>query len=208
MKDKIFSAAKTRFAALGLDDDILRPFCEHLANSVKEESEIEGALAGAEPLLKSWQKAADKIRENAAKTKNKKPAENNNEPKEPPTTEPKTTENTEEIPAWAQSLINEIKTLKTEKVTNQRKEVFDKLIEGLPESLRQSYSFINYSDMSDDDFTKLTNSVKENVEKVTSEIGIKGGIFKTPMENNKGNSKGRSEKEVKSIVGAMFNSKK
>lgn len=210
MKDKIFSAAKTRFAALGLDDDILMPFSELLANSIKEESEIEGALAGAEPMMKSWQKAADKIRESAAKTKNKKQTENNPQPPTPPTTPPKNEDENESeiIPAWAQTLIAEVKSLKSEKVTSQRKEVFDKLIENLPEAVRQSYSFINYSDMSDDDFTNLTSSVKENVEKVTKEIGVKGGLFKTPMDSKKTNDNARSDKEVKSIVAGMFKSNK
>ena len=93
-----------------------------------------------------------------------------------------------------------MKALKGEKLAAQRKGVFDELIKDLPDSLKKAYSYTNLTDMSDDDFTAFTDDVKKNVEAITKEIGIKGGIFKTPVSGKKENPASKSDSEIKAIV--------
>ena len=67
MKEQILTALKTKYANLGLSDQVLNSVSELLATSVTEESAIEGAVSGVESLLKAVQGDNDRIRTAAAK---------------------------------------------------------------------------------------------------------------------------------------------
>lgn len=205
MKEQILSALKQKYANLGLSDQVLSSVSEMLANSVTEESAIEGAISGVESLLKAVQGDNDRIRTAAAKKQQPK--------KEEPTPQPQGAEQkpepqqNEQPPEWAKALIstvstltNEINAIKGEKISNSRKGVLDELIKDLPDSLKKAYSRINFADLSDEDFTALTSDIKKEVEEVNKQIGLKGGIFKTPLAGAKKNPTEKSEKEINEVV--------
>lgn len=201
MKEQILTALKQKYANLGLSDQVLNSVSEMLANSVKEDSEIEGAISGVEGILKAFQSDTDKIRTATAKKSQKK-----EDPEPTPKNNPEPTGG-DDVPEWAKALTAnistlsaEVKALKGEKLTAQRKGVFNELIKDLPDSLKKAYSYTNLTDMSDDDFTAFTDDVKKNVEAITKEIGIKGGIFKTPVSGKKENPASKSDSEIKAIV--------
>ena len=205
MKEQILSALKQKYANLGLSDQVLSSVSEMLANSVTEESAIEGAISGVEPLLKAVQGDNDRIRTAVAKKRQQK----EEEPTPPPQgaeQKPEPQQN-EQPPEWAKALIstvstltNEINAIKGEKISNSRKGVLDELIKDLPDSLKKAYSRTNFADLSDEDFTALTSDIKKEVEEVNKQIGLKGGIFKTPLAGAKKNPTEKSDKEINEVV--------
>lgn len=206
MKEQILTALKTKYANLGLSDQVLNSVSELLATSVTEESAIEGAVSGVESLLKAVQGDNDRIRTAAAK-KNQ-PKKDELIPPQGAEQKPEPQQN-EQPPEWAAALIStvstltkEINSIKGEKITNTRKGVLDELIKDLPESLKKAYSRTNFADLSDEDFTALTSDIKKEVEEVNKQIGLKGGIFKTPLAgaNQKQKPTEKSDKEIESIV--------
>ena len=69
MKEKIFQLLKTKYASLGLGDEILQAHAEMLANmGFVTEDNVEAIVSGQEGFLKDLQKANDKRASEAAKT--------------------------------------------------------------------------------------------------------------------------------------------
>jgi len=96
MKIKILQALKTKFSNLGFGDKAFNGVADFLSKTVTKEEEIETAIAGVEPLLKSFQGDIDTVRtELTQKTKEleelkKKPEHHKSDPSK---TDP-------EEPAW------------------------------------------------------------------------------------------------------------
>lgn len=114
MKEKILQALKTKYSNLGLSAETLEGVANQLTFHVKEETEIEQAVAGVEPMLKAIQSEADK-RAGKSLTETERLKKENQElaeklkgfegaPKEPGTPQ-------EEIPVWAKTLTDKIGTL-------------------------------------------------------------------------------------------------
>lgn len=59
MKTKILQDLKTKYNNLGFSTEVLDGVASQLATYVKDETEIEPAVLGAEPMLKSFQRYAD-----------------------------------------------------------------------------------------------------------------------------------------------------
>lgn len=62
MKEKIFNALKTKYSNFGFGDKALEGVAESLARTVTKEEDIETAVSGVEPLLKSLQPQFDQLR--------------------------------------------------------------------------------------------------------------------------------------------------
>ena len=117
--DKILQALKTKYAHLGLEENILKAIATRLAAAVKDDTEIENAVKGVEEEVKLLQSVADKGRTSLSKAEEARKklekeleevrAKSNQQPQNPPTPEPKP----DEVPAWAKGLL--------EAVTNQGK---------------------------------------------------------------------------------------
>lgn len=60
MKEKILSALKNKFKNLGFGERAFDGVADYLAQTVTEETEIDNALSGVEPLLKAFQGDIDK----------------------------------------------------------------------------------------------------------------------------------------------------
>lgn len=121
--EKILQALKTKYAHLGLEENILKAIATRLAAAVKDDTEIENAVKGVEEEVKLLQSVADKGRTSLSKAEEARKklekeleearAKSNPNPQNPPTppTEPKP----DEMPAWAKGLL--------EAVTNQGKAI-------------------------------------------------------------------------------------
>lgn len=83
MKDKILSALKIKFKNLGFTDKAFEGMAEYLTPTVTEETQIETAIGGVEPLLKAFQGDVDS-RVNQAIDKTKKDLEKTKGPNDPP----------------------------------------------------------------------------------------------------------------------------
>lgn len=62
MKEKIISLLKTKYSNLGFGDKAFDGVADYLSKTVSEESQIETAIDGVEPLLKAFQSDIDKVR--------------------------------------------------------------------------------------------------------------------------------------------------
>lgn len=62
MKTKILSQLKTKYSNLGFGEKAFDGVADYLSKTVTEESQIEAAIAGVEPLLKAFQGDVDKVR--------------------------------------------------------------------------------------------------------------------------------------------------
>ena len=139
MVDKLLQSLKTKYAHLGLEENILKAIATRLANAVKDDTEIENAVKGVEEEVKLLQSVADKGRTSLTKAEEARKklekeleqerAKSNPNPQNPPapSTEPKP----DEVPAWAKSFVeavnkqNEIITaLQAEKQQQIAKERF------------------------------------------------------------------------------------
>lgn len=139
MKEKILQALKTKYKNLGFGDKAFDGVAAFLAQTVTEETAIETAISGVEPLLKSFQSDAD-ARVTSAVAKAKAEKESGADPKEPK--EPKTEGN--EPPEWAKALIEsnnqlkaELNTMKSGKTFETRKQTLEAKLKDAPEKFKE-----------------------------------------------------------------------
>jgi len=69
MKVKILAQLKTKYANLGFGDKAFDGVADYLSKTVTEETQIETAIGGVEPLLKAFQGDVDKVRTELAQKK-------------------------------------------------------------------------------------------------------------------------------------------
>ena len=106
MKAKILVGLKTKYKTFGFSDKAFDGVADYLSKTVTEEGQIETAIGGVEGLLKVFQGDVDFVRnEKSGLQKQLDELKNKLENPTPPTTPP-----TEEIPAWAQTLIDQGKS--------------------------------------------------------------------------------------------------
>lgn len=128
MKGKILTQLKTKYANLGFGEKAFDGVADYLSKTVTEESQIETAISGVEPLLKAFQGDIDKVRtELSTKTKEleelkkKSPEPEKKDPPKPDSDEPawfKTFK--EEQAKKLEALEKENQTFKAEKAKETR----------------------------------------------------------------------------------------
>lgn len=105
MYEKILAAIRTKYANLGLSNEILEGLAKQLAGFVKEETEIDAAVSGAEATLKTIQSFGDKRAtaeaERVKKELEKKPEEKKEDPK------------SDDMPSWAKTVLEKVGTLES-----------------------------------------------------------------------------------------------
>lgn len=111
MKEKILISLKTKYKTLGFGDKAFDGVADFLSKTVTEESQIETAIGGVEGLLKAFQGDIDSVRNEKAGLQKqldelKKPID-----KPDPNPNPNPDGKKEEVPAWAQELIDSYKAL-------------------------------------------------------------------------------------------------
>ncbi len=109
MFEQIFKALKTKYNDLGLGDVFLKVIAKRLAKTVKEESEIEQAVTDLEDEMKFQQSQNDTLR--TLRTQLKTLEEGAKKKEEPTPAPPKEEPKNDDVPKWAEALINSSKTL-------------------------------------------------------------------------------------------------
>lgn len=155
MKEKILVALKTKYKTFGFSDKAFDGVADYLSKTVTEESQIETAIDGVEGLFKGFQGDVDYVRNEKSGLQKqldelKKKIENPN-----PQPKPKE-EKKDDVPSWAQALIDSNKTL-SEKLAGYEQEraqaqrnaqVSAKAKEyGIPETLVPMLNIPNYADL-------------------------------------------------------------
>lgn len=176
MFEQILTSIKTKYKNLGLSEDYLKVIAKRLVRTVKEESEIEDAVADVEDEMKFQQSQNDAIR--TLKTQLKKFEEGEvekgkkGESKKDNEDKGKKEESTEEIPAWAKSIIDSNKAIQEKLAQNETEKINEtnehKLISKLKE-LGVNENFYRYQITgktfeNDEQIVEFANRIKENEE--------------------------------------------
>ncbi|HCY40444.1 MAG TPA: hypothetical protein DHV48_03685 [Prolixibacteraceae bacterium] len=99
MKEKLIASLKTKYKHLGFGDKAFDGVAEFLSKTVTEESQIETAIAGVEPILKSIQGDIDRVRTEKTELQRKYEELEKKVPKtDPPKNDPPAADPNE--PAW------------------------------------------------------------------------------------------------------------
>lgn len=155
MKEQVLQALKTKYPTnLGFSQKTLEMVATYLAANITEESQIEAAVGGVEPVLKSFQSEAD-ARVTTALSKVKEPVKQTTpETVQPahPTMQPQ--QPTDEPPAWfkvfSESVTSKIAAIETQKATENRQKQLETTLENCPATLKnmilKDFSRMNFND--------------------------------------------------------------
>jgi hypothetical protein len=223
MKLKILAALKTKFKTLGFSDKALDGVAEILAKTVTEESQIDAAVEGVEPLLKGLQGDADKrvtdAVEKAKKEASKKPAtgkkpDDGDDPegaRKPGSEDPKPED---DVPAWAKTLIDSNKilsekltALEADKATTSRKKILEDLLgkdeyKDIPQKTKDRIlkDFGRMKFEKEEDFTAYLEDTTQDIAAISQELADNGlGQSTAPVIGSKKSKDGVSA-EVQSYV--------
>lgn len=172
MKEKILQALKTKYSNFGLSEKAFDGVAENLSQTVKEEANIETAVAGVEWVLKTMQAESD--RERGAKAQleaqlvelKKKQSGKKDKTKE-------STLEEEEAPAWAKTILEENKALKeaftnlqTSSISKTRAESLESILKGTSETFSKATksSFELLKDADDEKFSSWLENIKETAQ--------------------------------------------
>ena len=213
MRQKIFEALKAKFS--GVNANVLNRIADKLAKTVTTDEQVATAVAGVtQELIEVIESYGDSRATEATQT-----AVSNYESKyglregKPITdggaatgTQPQggvtvtTTQpagGTEAVPAWAQQLLDDNKSLRErlnkmdgERTTATRKQQLSTIIAKLPENLRKPYERITVDTLSDEQFTTLVGEVTTEVDGLVADLNSKGAVFGRPAAHNGGETKG------------------
>lgn len=101
----------------------------------------------------------------------------------------------EQVPAWAQTLIESNKTITErlnkmdgDRTTATRKQQLSTIIEKLPENLRKAYERTPVDDLTDEQFNTLVGEITTEVDGIVNDTRAKGAVFGRPAAQNGGSS--------------------
>lgn len=231
MKDKILEALKTKYKNLGFGEKELETVADMLVGRVKDETEIETAVAGVENLLKAFQGGLDKVRTEKTNT-DKKLAElqeqinklsgkggdgGKTEPKTP-TGKPEEGKSgtgdganpeTAALLAAIQKLEAKIEGIQTEKVTESRKTRLETVLKNAPALTKLAFKNTPLDSFESEEkftewITEVETGVKEEIaarEKEGLPTGVPVGGSKVPANEKK--VKEATPEEVQALSKAM-----
>jgi hypothetical protein len=128
MKEKIISQLKAKFPGVNLSQSRMDAIADKLTPKITEESQIDARLDDLNEIhpFSEIAKYDDWVRSKEARTK-AKPAE-----QKQPTTEEEGKPKEDDTPAWAKALMEEVKTLKTEKQQQTIQAKLNEKLKGVP----------------------------------------------------------------------------
>lgn len=86
----------------------------------------------------------------------------------------------EEVPAWAQKLINDFAEFKASKTTETRTQQLNAIIGKLPEPMRKAYERLPLDKYSADEFNTLIADITTEVEGIADDTAAQGAVFGKP----------------------------
>ena len=212
MQQDILQALKTRFE--GVSEKILQRLADKLQKQPNQEGLGAEQLANQvtmQQLLEYYgDQRATEAQQTAVKNYEKKLQQNDQttKPQNDQTTKP---QNDIEVPQWAKSLVEQVKTLnqrfdavEKEKQQRNRQEQIEELIKGLPKTMQQAYRRIQLGDLSDQDFNQLKEDVTQEAVQILQETGARSAVFSAPTQiGSKATQKTATDKETDAVVSAM-----
>ncbi len=214
---QILEALRTQFPGVG--DNILQKTAARLAKTVTNEEGVKTAVSGVtlQQVIDSYgDSRATEAQESAVKNYEEKHnlkdgkvinPDNGGGASSPQTTTASQTPNngggaSEQIPAWAQALIDSNKSMSdrlnkmdNERTTATRKQQISDVISKLPEKLRKPYERMAVDTLSDDEFNTLVSEVTTEVDGIVNDTKTKGAVFGQPSAGGNGKQNEELTKE-------------
>jgi hypothetical protein len=131
MKEKIISQLKAKYPGVNLSKARLDAIADKLSPKITEESQIDAKLDELNEIFPfaDIAKQDDRVRTLEAKTKEPpKPADTNQQNQQPSADQPPA----DDTPAWAKALMEEVRTLKTEKQQQTIQAKLNEKLKGVP----------------------------------------------------------------------------
>lgn len=179
MFEKILTELKTKYKNFGLSDTILKAKAKQIEKAVKEESEIEEAVAGVEDDLAIFQSLADQNRTLAKKVEElagKKTDEPN--PPIPPNPEPpKPTGGLDE------SVLALLKEMKEELTSFKAKETAQTNAQKLQSKLEELKVSKSYLDLLPQSPTEMNFQTDEEIELFATGLKSKSDVYEQSISN-------------------------
>lgn len=185
MFEIILKALKTKYAHLGLSENILKAKAKQLAKAVKEESEIDDAVDSIQADLEIYQSLSDmnrtllkelqELKKEGKKSDDKEVEELKKE------TEAKEGKSKDEVPQWVKTLTASIKTvsdeiniLKTEKLKEESQKTFAEKAKqlGIHENFYKNHTAREFD--SEDAMNEFLGSLKTDQDEFKKSIGAEG----------------------------------
>jgi hypothetical protein len=197
MKEKILAALKTKFANLGFGEKAFTGVAEYLAATVTEENQIETAIAGVEPLLKSFQGDIDK-RVNDAVAKTKAELE-----KKPDTAAEAAAKAAAEAAAKAADIPQWAKDMQAKLAAYEKKESQAALSQRLRDKLKEKgvtdtfLKRISLTVENESDIDKLATEIEADFVATKQELINKGLVSETPKRASEADEKAEIDSYLK-----------
>lgn len=217
MKQTIVDLLKTKFD--GVDESILGRIADtKAAKAIKTQEEAEAYVDGLTltQLLTSFADIRSTEAQRTAISHYEKKhgiKDGKKVTEDDPNALDKNTDNNDDVPAWAQRLLDDNKKLNeqvaamtADKLYTSRKEKFEAVINRLPENNRRGYARTAYKDMSEEEFDTLLTEVGAEVDATLKEVKTHGATFGAPAFRTQRNAdhKGEASKEEVDAVLAKF----
>ncbi len=219
---KIIEKLETKYQNTGFSKKAFTGVAEYAATVLSDDakdSDIDNFIDGVEPLLKSFQgdvdsrvqSAAQKAKKDLLKSLKEGEQDDGGDPKPKP--EPKPDDNN--MPAWAQALVNQNKELakglselRTDKVSSTRKQQLEKKLTDAPGLFKKTVlkHFNPNTFESDEDFKEYLGGLDADIKEAKQEISNnKLGSQSRPNIGNGGkDGKEASEEDVRDVVNQIM----
>lgn len=177
MKAKVLELMKPKVASLGFTAEELDGVATNLVSTLQTDAtdeQINGAVDSVLPFLRLSQSAVTRIVNAQKKATPPSTSPEGDKTKGTPPTEP--AKKDDEVPAWAKALLDDIASLKNDKVSKSRSERFTEVIKDLPEKQRNFFSLgFNPSSFKDDDeFEQHISKVSGMLPDIMQELANNG----------------------------------
>lgn len=209
MKQKILEALKAKFP--GVNANVLNRIADKLAKTVTTDEQITTAIAGVTKefieIIESYgDSRATEAQQTAVQTyetkyglKDGQKIDNGGGSQGGQQGETQTVQTQsaggEQVPAWAQVLIESNKTITErlnkmdgDRTTATRKQQLSTIIEKLPENLRKAYERTPVDGLTDEQFNTLVGEITTEVDGIVNDTRAKGAVFGRPAAQNGGSS--------------------
>lgn len=216
MKQSILDALKAKYP--GVSEKILSRIADKLAKTVTKAEDVQTAVDGVtfQQVLESYgDSRATEAQQTAVKNYEKTYGLKDGKKVDADTKgDEGKIEVSEDIPSWAKAviesnktLVEEVKAIKNEKLTANRRDQLSKIISVLPESIRKSYERTPVDNLTDEEFETLKTDVTNEVADITKVTRAKDAVFGQPTfqggsktQQTSGGDKEATDDEAKTVV--------
>lgn len=210
MKQKILEALKAKFP--GVNANVLNRIADKLCKTVTTDEQVTTAVAGVTKevieIIESYgDSRATEAQQTAVQTYEQKyglkdgvkidngGGSQGGQQEGTQTVQTQQTAGGEQVPAWAQALIDSNKTITErlnkmdgDRTTATRKQQLSSIIEKLPENLRKAYERTPVDGLTDEQFNTLVGEITSEVEGIVNDKQAKGAVFGRPSAQHGGSS--------------------